>query len=254
MAATTPRRGLRRGAQPLNRQPRLIVTTGEPAGIGPDLAIAAALRDWSCELVFAGDPALLAARARELKLDIEPSEWRPDADARAASRGNAADGFGQARDPGRGGPARCRQRALRARDARSGDRRLCCRRVHGDGDRTGPEIHHQRRRHRLHGPHRVPGGPLRRAIARDAARRGRLARRARDHAPAAFRGAAPHHSSAARRHARRPRRRAQGLFPSARAAHPGLRAQSARRRRRPPGTRGDRRDRDPPSRPRRSAA
>ncbi len=79
MAATTPRRGLRRGPQPLNRQPRLIVTTGEPAGIGPDLAIAAALRDWPCELVFAGDPALLAARARELKLEIEPSEWRPDA-------------------------------------------------------------------------------------------------------------------------------------------------------------------------------
>jgi 4-hydroxythreonine-4-phosphate dehydrogenase len=54
------------------------VTTGEPAGIGPDLAIAAALRDWPCELVFAGDPALLSARARELKLGIEPSEWRPD--------------------------------------------------------------------------------------------------------------------------------------------------------------------------------
>ena len=79
MAATTPRRGLRRGPQPLNRQPRLIVTTGEPAGIGPDLAIAAALRDWPCELVFAGDPALLTARARALQLDIQPSDWRPEA-------------------------------------------------------------------------------------------------------------------------------------------------------------------------------
>ena len=58
---------------------RLVLTTGEPAGIGPDLALAAALRDWPCELVFAGDPALLAARARLLGLELEPSEWRPDA-------------------------------------------------------------------------------------------------------------------------------------------------------------------------------
>ncbi|MGB5131751.1 MAG: 4-hydroxythreonine-4-phosphate dehydrogenase PdxA, partial [Steroidobacteraceae bacterium] len=85
MAATTPRRGLRRGPQSLNRHPRLVLTTGEPAGIGPDLAIAAALRDWPCELVFAGDPALLAARARLLRLEIEPSEWRPGA-APAAHR------------------------------------------------------------------------------------------------------------------------------------------------------------------------
>jgi len=56
------------------------VTTGEPAGIGPDLALAAALRDWPCELVFAGDPALFAARARILDVAIEIGEWRPDSD------------------------------------------------------------------------------------------------------------------------------------------------------------------------------
>ena len=79
MAATTPRRGLRRDPQPLNRHSRLILTTGEPAGIGPDLALAAALRDWPCELVFAGDPGLLAARARLLRLELDPTEWRPGA-------------------------------------------------------------------------------------------------------------------------------------------------------------------------------
>lgn len=79
MAATTPRRGLRRDPQPLNRHARLVLTTGEPAGIGPDLALAAALRDWPCEIVFAGDPALLAARARLLQLELEPAEWRPGA-------------------------------------------------------------------------------------------------------------------------------------------------------------------------------
>jgi 4-hydroxythreonine-4-phosphate dehydrogenase len=76
VAATTPRRGLRRDPQPLNRHSRLILTTGEPAGIGPDLALAAALRDWPCELVFTGDPGLLAARARLLRLELEPTEWR----------------------------------------------------------------------------------------------------------------------------------------------------------------------------------
>jgi 4-hydroxythreonine-4-phosphate dehydrogenase len=57
----------------------LILTTGEPAGIGPDLALAAALRAWPCELVFAGDPGLLAARAKMLRLEIEPTEWRAGA-------------------------------------------------------------------------------------------------------------------------------------------------------------------------------
>lgn len=78
MAATTPRRGLRRDPQSLNA-PRLVITTGEPAGIGPDLALAAALRDWPCELVFAGDPALLAARAAALGLKITIAEWQGDA-------------------------------------------------------------------------------------------------------------------------------------------------------------------------------
>ena len=77
MAATTPRRGLRRDPQSLNA-PRIVVTTGEPAGIGPDLALAAALRDWPCELVFAGDPGLLAARAAALSLKITIAEWGGD--------------------------------------------------------------------------------------------------------------------------------------------------------------------------------
>lgn len=77
MAATTPRRGLRRDPQSLNA-PRIVVTTGEPAGIGPDLALAAALCDWPCELVFAGDPGLLAARAAALSLEITIAGWSGD--------------------------------------------------------------------------------------------------------------------------------------------------------------------------------
>ncbi|MEX1995013.1 MAG: 4-hydroxythreonine-4-phosphate dehydrogenase PdxA [Steroidobacteraceae bacterium] len=55
--------------------PRLVITSGEPAGIGPDLALAAALRDWPCELVFAGDPGLLARRAATLGLQITIVGW-----------------------------------------------------------------------------------------------------------------------------------------------------------------------------------
>ena len=48
----------------------LIVTSGEPAGIGPDLCLALAERDWPCRLLCAGDPALLAERAAELGLKV----------------------------------------------------------------------------------------------------------------------------------------------------------------------------------------
>ena len=84
MAAKTPRRGLRRDPQSLST-PRIVVTTGEPAGVGPDLAIAAALSDWPCELVFAADPELVAARAAALSLAIRITPWQ-DGGLRAAHR------------------------------------------------------------------------------------------------------------------------------------------------------------------------
>jgi 4-hydroxythreonine-4-phosphate dehydrogenase len=80
VAATTPRRGLCRDPQSLNAK-RIIITTGEPAGVGPDLALAAALCDWPCQLVFAGDPHLLAARAALLSVDLAISPWREGAAA-----------------------------------------------------------------------------------------------------------------------------------------------------------------------------
>ena len=48
----------------------IVVTTGEPAGIGPELALMLAARhatDW----VAIGDPELLRARAQALGLDVE---------------------------------------------------------------------------------------------------------------------------------------------------------------------------------------
>ena len=43
--------------------PRIAITTGEPAGIGPDLCRALAGHEFAAELVLIGDPQLLAERA-----------------------------------------------------------------------------------------------------------------------------------------------------------------------------------------------
>ena len=45
---------------------RIVVTPGEPAGIGPDLCIRTAIRDFPVELVAVADPALLLERAQQL--------------------------------------------------------------------------------------------------------------------------------------------------------------------------------------------
>jgi 4-hydroxythreonine-4-phosphate dehydrogenase len=44
--------------------PRIAVTSGEPAGIGPELCLTLAARELDCELVCLGDATLLAERAR----------------------------------------------------------------------------------------------------------------------------------------------------------------------------------------------
>jgi 4-hydroxythreonine-4-phosphate dehydrogenase len=58
--------------------PRLILTCGEPAGIGPDLCIEIAGRAWPCELVVAGDLQVLEARARALHQALAFLPYSPD--------------------------------------------------------------------------------------------------------------------------------------------------------------------------------
>jgi 4-hydroxythreonine-4-phosphate dehydrogenase len=57
---------------------RLILTAGEPAGIGPDLCLAVAGRDWDCELVVASDLRLLEQRAKALNYSVELIEFKAD--------------------------------------------------------------------------------------------------------------------------------------------------------------------------------
>ncbi len=51
--------------------PRIALTSGEPAGIGPDLCLAIAARQLDCDLVCLGDREMLSERARTLGIEIE---------------------------------------------------------------------------------------------------------------------------------------------------------------------------------------
>ena len=57
--------------------PRILLTSGEPAGIGPDLCVTIAAQDWPCELVVAGDRRVLDARARLLDRVIAVTDYSP---------------------------------------------------------------------------------------------------------------------------------------------------------------------------------
>ena len=65
--------------------PRLILTCGEPAGIGPDLCIDIAGRAWPCELIVAGDTEVLQARAQQLRKPVSFLPYQPG-DARTEHR------------------------------------------------------------------------------------------------------------------------------------------------------------------------
>ncbi len=62
-----------------DRLPRIAITPGEPAGIGPDIVLAIAQRAWQAELVAIGDPELLRRRAAALGLETELLALDPDA-------------------------------------------------------------------------------------------------------------------------------------------------------------------------------
>lgn len=56
--------------------PVIALTPGEPAGVGPDLAIRLAQQPPACALVLIADPALLAQRAKQLRLPFSAREWQ----------------------------------------------------------------------------------------------------------------------------------------------------------------------------------
>ncbi|MGO9933061.1 MAG: 4-hydroxythreonine-4-phosphate dehydrogenase PdxA [Steroidobacteraceae bacterium] len=51
--------------------PRIVVTSGEPAGVGPDACVSLAQTDWQADLIAAADIELLSATAAALELPLE---------------------------------------------------------------------------------------------------------------------------------------------------------------------------------------
>ena len=60
--------------------PRIAVTAGEPAGIGPELLARLAASDIAADLVAIADPRVLAAAARAARIRLELQAY--DADQR----------------------------------------------------------------------------------------------------------------------------------------------------------------------------
>ena len=61
----------------MQRLPVIAVTSGEPAGIGPDICLALAARRLPCRAVILADRSLLAARAAQLGLTLRLREFDP---------------------------------------------------------------------------------------------------------------------------------------------------------------------------------
>ncbi|GHD93755.1 4-hydroxythreonine-4-phosphate dehydrogenase PdxA [Pseudocitrobacter faecalis] len=66
---------------------RVVITPGEPAGIGPDLVIQLAQRDWPVELVVCADGALLSERATLLGLPLSLLPYSPNESAQPQRAG-----------------------------------------------------------------------------------------------------------------------------------------------------------------------
>ena len=58
------------------QRPRLALTAGEPAGIGPELVVRALQRDWDAELHVHGDIAALRRAAQAIALPLPPASPR----------------------------------------------------------------------------------------------------------------------------------------------------------------------------------
>jgi 4-hydroxythreonine-4-phosphate dehydrogenase len=62
--------------------PRIVITSGEPAGVGPDGCVSLAQSDWQADLVVAADSELLAATAVALDLPISLEHYDPSQPAK----------------------------------------------------------------------------------------------------------------------------------------------------------------------------
>lgn len=72
----------------MNKRLRLALTTGEPAGIGPDLVLMLASQThWAEDVIALADIEMLRARARLLKLSVRLRAYTPDQDQAPCQQG-----------------------------------------------------------------------------------------------------------------------------------------------------------------------
>jgi 4-hydroxythreonine-4-phosphate dehydrogenase len=67
--------------------PRIVVTSGEPAGIGPDACVLLAQSNWDADLVVAGDASVLVAAAAALNVPLRLDRYDPAAPSTASRAG-----------------------------------------------------------------------------------------------------------------------------------------------------------------------
>ena len=58
----------------LNRLPHIAITSGEPAGIGPDICVMLSQHKIKADITIIGDVEILAARAKQLKLSFDTAK------------------------------------------------------------------------------------------------------------------------------------------------------------------------------------
>jgi 4-hydroxythreonine-4-phosphate dehydrogenase len=71
----------------MKQPPRIVLTPGEPGGIGPDLILGLAAQSWPVELVVVADPALLNERAALLGLKVQLQPYQADLPAQPQGQG-----------------------------------------------------------------------------------------------------------------------------------------------------------------------
>ena len=60
---------------------KILITSGEPAGIGPDIILKLlSQQNFPAELVVVGDPDIFSARAKQLGIDIKLNQYNPKAE------------------------------------------------------------------------------------------------------------------------------------------------------------------------------
>ena len=67
---------------------RIIVTAGEPAGIGPDLVLALSKDSWAHQIVVCADKTMLQERAKQLNIDVNLIDYDAQSQPKAQQAGS----------------------------------------------------------------------------------------------------------------------------------------------------------------------